>query len=288
MASNIAIIKGKALPKAIERRDVMFFWKIDEETIRCLINKEEIGKMGFDVKALETDSEVLEEFLQAVVDSSKTYIEWNTDNGIQNYAARALPAEQFLFTISCTPRDEAIDQDLTQIRKMVTALKKRISEERIEQIFAMTGEEKEEAFESLARDLHDICTGNIGPEKESPEDKEVVAVNMASASEDGDAGTTMPPQKIVFRAFQDLLNFCALLNESFYVPSALYKEREDYVLLVEFPAGFGNAQAISFLITAEEYGAQCANQKFDEPYLSEHATLLLKERAIEMLHLMNK
>ena len=38
---------------SLERRDIMFFWKIDDETIRCLINKEEIGQMGFDLKELE-------------------------------------------------------------------------------------------------------------------------------------------------------------------------------------------------------------------------------------------
>ena len=28
----------------------MFFWKIDDETIRCLIHKEEISNMGFDLQ----------------------------------------------------------------------------------------------------------------------------------------------------------------------------------------------------------------------------------------------
>ena len=43
----------------------MFFWKIDDETIRCLINKEEIGQMGFDLKELGEDNEQMEEFLNA-------------------------------------------------------------------------------------------------------------------------------------------------------------------------------------------------------------------------------
>ena len=38
----------------------MFFWKIDDETIRCLINKEEIGQMGFDLKELGEDNELME------------------------------------------------------------------------------------------------------------------------------------------------------------------------------------------------------------------------------------
>ena len=91
MANNICIIKlGKA--NGLERRDIMFFWKIDDETIRCLINKEEIGQMGFDLKELGEDNEQMEEFLNAVIADSKNYIEWNTENGVQNYIARALPS----------------------------------------------------------------------------------------------------------------------------------------------------------------------------------------------------
>ena len=50
-------------------------------------------------------------------------LNWNTENGVQNYIARALPSEQFLITISCTFQDVAIDRDLDQIKKMTTALR---------------------------------------------------------------------------------------------------------------------------------------------------------------------
>ena len=149
----------------------MIFWKLDDETIRCLINKEEIGQMGFDLKELSTDNELMEEFLNAVVANSKNYVEWNTENGVQNYIARALPSEQFLITISCTFQDVAIDRDLDQIKKMTTALRERISDDRIDSIYSMSGEEKEREFEALAKDLHDVCIGNT-TEKEEKEEQE--------------------------------------------------------------------------------------------------------------------
>ena len=156
MANNICIIKlGKA--NGLERRDIMFFWKIDDETIRCLINKEEIGQMGFDLNELSSDNDLMEEFLNAIIASSKNYINWNTDNGVQNYIARALPSEQFLITISCTFQDVAIDRDLDKIKKMTTALRERISDDRIDSIYSMSGEGKEREFEALAKDLHEVC-----------------------------------------------------------------------------------------------------------------------------------
>lgn len=352
----------------------MFFWKIDEETIRCLINKEEIVQMGFDLEALGSDSDVMEEFLNTIVHNSKSFIKWNTDNGIQNYVARALPSDQFLITISCTLQDEAIDRDLDQIEKMTSALQDKISIERINQIRAMDGEEKAREFEALARDLHNVCMGNT--EEESAEntenahgsrtDTEMYQEIIRQKGEDGKAaqavldapgtaddaadaddpagldheggrddtddkaadggqvktavaasrpgqpqpgqpagagagaGTAgtggsnakgqprpyIPAQKLVFKDFRNLLDFCSLLNEQFFIPSTLYRNKEEYILLVDFPPEMDNSRIISFMITAEEYGAQCSNQKYDGYYLSEHGKVIIKDRGIETLYSM--
>lgn len=286
----------------------MFFWKIDDETIRCLINKEEIGQMGFDLKELSEDNELMEEFLNAVIANSKNYINWNTENGVQNYIARALPSEQFLITISCTFQDVAIDRDLDQIKKMTTALKERISDDRINSIYSMSGEEKEREFESLARDLHDVCMGNTDTgektgAKETATEAETEGVPETGSSEVGFKQATpkasgkaednqtvrphIPAQKLVFQNFPNLLDFCSLLNKEYFIPSSLYKEDGKYILLVEFPVEMDNSQIITFMITAEEYGAECANQKLEGYYLSEHAKLIIKDKAVETLYRMN-
>ena len=201
--------------------------------------------MGFDLKELGEDNEQMEEFLNAVIADSKNYIEWNTENGVQNYIARALPSEQFLITISCTFQDVAIDRDLDQIKKMTTALRERISDDRIDSIYSMTGEEKEREFESLARDLHDVCIGNTS---ESEKDTEEAAKNVQNTS-----------------------------SEVSYQQSAPTK-----------PSGSAMTdKEKTFMITAEEYGAECSNQRLEGYYLSEHAKLIIKEKAVETLFRMN-
>ena len=255
----------------------MFFWKIDDETIRCLINKEEIGQMGFDLNELSSDNDLMEEFLNAIIANSKNYINWNTDNGVQNYIARALPSEQFLITISCTFQDVAIDRDLDQIKKMTTALRERISDDRIDSIYSMSGEEKEREFEALAKDLHDVCMGNT-TEKEEQEEKgaeKTGAGNVSSempkdsakdmvsskAAEQGRSEQAVrphiPAQKLIFKEFRNLIDFCSLLNKDYFIPPSLYKDSEEYILLVEFPIEMDNSKIITFMITAEEYGAEC-------------------------------
>ncbi len=146
----------------------MYFWKIDEESIYCLINASEIRDMGYDIKELSGSHDLMGKFLEEIVRDSFKYVNWNTDNGIQTYVARALPAGQFLLTISCTFIDVAIDRDLDQIRAMTEAINRKISADRIEEIYLMKGEEKEKAFEALARDLHAICTGEDTEIEEDP------------------------------------------------------------------------------------------------------------------------
>ena len=290
MANNICIIKlGKA--NGLERRDIMFFWKIDDETIRCLINKEEIGQMGFDLNELSSDNDLMEEFLNAIIANSKNYINWNTDNGVQNYIARALPSEQFLITISCTFQDVAIDRDLDQIKKMTTALRERISDDRIDSIYSMSGEEKEREFEALAKDLHDVCMGNTTEKEEEKGAEKAGAQNVASemhkdsakdmvsskaAEQSGSEQAVkphIPAQKLIFKEFRNLIDFCSLLNKDYFILSSLYKDAEEYILLVEFPIEMDNSRIITFMITAEEYGAECSNQRLEGYYLSEHAKL---------------
>lgn len=321
----------------------MLFWKIDDETIRCLINREEIGQMGYDLDALSEDHMQMDEFLDAIVTHSKNYLNWNTENGIQTYAASPLPSDQYLITISCTFADEMIDRDLDQIRKMTNAMASKITEDRIDKIYSLSGEEKEEAFRELARDLHQVCSGE--PDEEYEGEREEVEILSAepvnfrdgmvpsfseTSSDDSDFDdpdhddsdhkdmtpgdsypkdayhgpsgqknrgrqekkkinpTTriFPPKKMTFSHFSSLSRFVSVLNKNLYFPSSLYKDGDNYILLVSFPAGTSGAQASSFVLTAEEYGAKCSNISYDPIYYSEHGRLLIKEDGIRLLSTM--
>lgn len=255
----------------------MFFWKIDDETIRCLIHKQEIDSMGFDLQAISTDSAKMEEFLNAIVQNSRNYIDWHTENGIQNYIARSLPADQLLVTISCTFPDVAIDRDLDQIKKMTAALKEKITDERLAEVYALSGEEKEKAFEEISRDLQEVCMGKIEDEAEEGR-KEGDARPDVSGQR-----TVYPPKKLVFEHFAEMTRFCSLLNRDMYLTSTLYKMEGEYIMLVDFSACPSDAQAAAFILTAEEYGAKAGEIRYDASYLHEHGSRIIEGNAIEVL-----
>ena len=265
----------------------MFFWKIDDETIRCLIHKQEIDSMGFDLQALSTDSKQMEEFLNAIVKSSQNYIDWHTENGIQNYIAKSLPADQLLVTISCTFPDVAIDRDLDQIKKMTSALNQKITNERLAEVYALSGEEKEKAFEEISRDLQDVCMGRVDVEEQEEKTTGSTGNNAAVSDKEGQHGADFPPRKLIFKDFSRLVQFCSLLSEKTHLFSTLYKAGEEYIMLVDFSRCESDAQAVAFMITAEEYGGKAGELRYDEAYLEEHGSRMLEGNAIEVLSEMN-
>lgn len=269
----------------------MYYWKLDEETIRCLINKNEIRTMGFDVQRLLNDNDQMHSFLDAIVKNSENYIDWHTENGVQNYVAKSLPADQYLITISCTLQDEAIDRDLDQIRRMTSALNAKITDERLAEVYALSGEEKEKAFEELSRDLHNVCMGKIDEEVSDGDsvqqiprtEGQMIDTDETAEKNTTSSGSGMPARKLTFSKFADLLQFCELLDQRMFLPSSLYKDQEDYILLVDLSYCEDDAQAVAFMITAEEYGATGSPLRYDEAYLSEHARLMIKGDAIKVL-----
>lgn len=271
----------------------MYYWKLDEETIRCLINKNEIKTMGFDVQKLLNDNDQMHSFLDAIVKNSENYIDWHTENGVQNYVARSLPADQYLITISCTLQDEAIDRDLDQIKRMTSALNAKITDDRIAEIYALSGEEKEKAFESLSKDLHNVCMGKIdeessedsatGQQETSGAEGQMIDTEEAEPKKAAATSSSLPARQLSFREFSELLSFCGLLDKRMFLPSTLYKDQEEYVLLVDLSHCEDDAQAVAFMITAEEYGAVGSALRYEDAYLSEHARLMIEDDAIRVL-----
>ncbi|MDO4977423.1 MAG: adaptor protein MecA [Eubacteriales bacterium] len=266
----------------------MVYWKIDDETIRCLINKDEIGQLGFDLELLKQDSSSMSHFLEVLIQESHKYIEWNTENGVQNYAARALPANQFLITISCTFRDAAINRDIQQIRRMIQALNRMIPLERLDQVEQLTGSEKEEAFGSLSKDLHDVCIGKIAVAQKEEEVNQMTPsgqeeISFDHSKEEKAVKEVFPNQKITFKSMNSLVEFCSLLDEGYSFQSVLYRSHEDYILLMDFTEEDNNVDIITMLITAEEYGGVCEAQGYSRYYLQEHGQLLIAENALSIL-----
>lgn len=252
----------------------MYFWKIDDETIRCLINKQEIDQMGFNIQEISSNEESMSDFLNAIVDNSLNYIAWNTEHGVQKYIARSLPADQLLLTISCTYQDDAINRDLKQIEKMTDALNEKITRERLNEIFRLQGDEKQKAFMSLTKDLHDVCNGKI--EDNGEREGEPVRDDTPSFY--------IPDQVLAFSSFDHVLWFCAMISKEMLFASDLYRLGEEYRMVIRLSSCKDENLAMSFILTGEECGGTCSDLSYEDAYLQEHGVVMIKEDALKILH----
>ncbi len=251
----------------------MVYWKLDERTIRCLINKEEIRKMGFDLNEISRDASLMSDFLTEIIKDSLNYLDWDTENGVQKYIARALPADQFLITISCTFPDEAIDQDLDQMLRILKTLNRTIPQEKVDKIRSLSGEEKEMAFAELSMDLLEECI----------KDHEEVKDRVRKEEEQTRDTDKLPAQCLIFHSMDELMRFGSLLDRRYAYSSLLYRLHDDYILLVDFGPADDRKDIIRFMITAEEYGAECSAADLTGYYLEEHGRLLIPENALMVL-----
>lgn len=241
----------------------MVYWKIDDETIRCLINKEEISQMGFDLASLIRDADIMNDFVHSIVEESHKYVDWNSDKGIQKFMARPLPMDQFLLTISCTFR-EIEEPDINNMYKVLQTLK--------EKFFAgLTPPES--SAEGVTTEQAENADTSLESSQES--------VDKTQAKEKKE--DLFPPQKLVFQDMKSLLHFCSLFNARHHFISDLYRYKDQYILLVDFQPDDDKTTVISFMITAEEYGADCSPQVFDRYFLKEHGKQLIEQNALEVL-----
>ena len=261
----------------------MYYWKLDDETIRCLINKEEIVQMGFTMEDLRRDNGDMEHFLEEIIRNSRHYVNWNTENGMQTYSARELPSDQLLITISCTYTDVAIDRDLDQIRRMTEAFQEKVPIERIRDIMDMKGEEKEEAFEDLTNDLQDLYMGNFSLE----EDQDDSPGSHPLTGHPEERGAKIPAQVLIFKSFGLLQEFCRLIRPEIIRTSMLYKKEEAYHVIIDFREDSLMEEINAFMNVAQEFGGDLNVLRNEDAYLSEHARLLLGGNAIAFLANMN-
>ena len=142
----------------------------------------------------------------------------------------------------------------------------------------------------LAKDLHAVCSGNI-PEEETEE--QVVEDSRQAPSggnstadstgSDSKPGETLPDRKLTFGSMEDLITFAGMLNSRMHYRSTLYRLEDQYELLVSFDLCEKDADAVAFVLAAEEYGAHCQPVHYDRSYMLEHGTCILRENAISML-----
>lgn len=230
----------------------MEYKRIDENTIRCIVTEEDMENFGLNLDEFLSHSGRSDEFLQYIVSEARDELGYQADRGIVSMQLEVLSDRRISITLGSG--DEKV------IREQVLKYLKELAESRIlQEIGRIFGEKQREALP--AQENQTQRTGKAEEETGVPHE---------------------PYRMYCFASLRDVMSYCRAVGLKQPVKSHLYKEKENYYLIVEryriSEYHFNLLTAVAF-----DYGKVIAAPEHLYDHLREHGELLIDARAIGTL-----
>lgn len=227
----------------------MEYKKIDENTIRCIVTEEDMESFGLNLDEFLSHSGRSDEFLQYIVSEARDELGYQNDKGIVSMRLEVLNDRRIAITFG--------SGDEKQIREQVLKYLKDLAESRImQEIGKLFGEKQKTAFPA---------------QEDQVQTAERTAKETKKVSE--------PYRMYCFASLRDVISYCRAVGLKQPIRSHLYKEKENYYLIVEkyriSEYHFNLLTAVAF-----DYGKVVAGQEHLYDHLQEHGELLINSRAI--------
>jgi len=253
--------------------DDMTFNRIDEHTVRCILNEKEISQMGYDLTELFQKHDQAESFLKEIITRAKE-AGFSMTQDYQTIQSMFLPDHQIILNISDISMEKPINE---MIQNYLNAydIVRRLGKKRLKGIMKLEGIEKIQAFHEFMSEIHI----NDEDQKETKEDK--------LPKEEAKTINEVIPEELISKQY--LLRFGKLdevdqfsKQVSIVIPSKLYKDRNKYCLLMNIKSmEYDVIRGI--LLLAQEYSEEIKEDNNYSAYLEEHADVIIKENAISVL-----
>lgn len=230
----------------------MEYKRIDENTIRCIVTEEDMESFGLNLDEFLSHSGRSDEFLQYIVSEARDELGYQNDKGIVSMRLEVLSDRRICVTFG--------SGDEKQVREQVLKYLKELAETRIAQeIERMLGGRREQA--------------------QIPEAEEKQSSPDAKADKEE---IREPYRMYCFSSLRDVMSYCRAIGLRQPVKSHLYKEKENYYLIVDryriSDYHFNLLTAVAF-----DYAKVIVESGNIYDHLREHGELLIGERAIGTL-----
>ncbi len=222
----------------------MEYKRIDENTIRCIITEEDMESFDLDLEKFLSHSGRSEEFLQYIVEEARDELGYQNSQGIVSMRLEVLSDGRISLTFG--------GGDEKQMREQVLKYLKDLAESH------------------LAREIEKKLK-EMNPSGESVQETDAKETEIKETY-----------RMYCFTSFRDLIAYCHVIGLNQPIMSHLYKDREDYYLIVEryqmSDYDFNLLTAVAF-----EYGKVLVGTDYLYDCLKEHGDLLIADRAIGTL-----
>lgn len=233
----------------------MEYKRIDENTIRCIVTEEDMENFGLNLDEFLSHSGRSEEFLQYIVAEARDELGYRNDRGIVSMRLEVLNDRRISITFG--------NGNEKQVREQIIKYIKELTESRI--------------MQELGKIL-----GGRQEEAPAPPAQKVQSPAESGTKKGREQETGEPYRMYCFDSLRDVMSYCRAIGLKQPIKSHLYKEKEQYYLIVEryriSEYHFNLLTAVAF-----DYGKVLVESDHIYDRLREHGELLIAERAIGVL-----
>lgn len=229
----------------------MEFIRIDENTVRCIVNEEDMREYDVKIDDFIKNGSKVQEFLHTVVEKASDEIGYEPKDGMLAMQIMMLPKNRLAITFS-----EKIDKenDFGELIKQVAGAT-------IEKVSSI-----EELFEDETQTVE---------EKTEKKEKKRKSQSMT--------------QIFMFKNLSDFEEFSMLFTEKLFPKSSMYKDDLKRVYYVVFEKGrMSKVNFSSVCRMASEYGEFISDKQERKAYIEEHFKCLIKSKAVKEINKMMK
>jgi len=269
----------------------MLFVRVNEYTIRCTIEENELDQMGYNIDELYKNQDTASNFMKNVMEKGKE-AGFQIAGSFQAVQAAVMPDRKLILNFVDVNPDVQIDLTITNFLTAHEAVEI-VGKNRLEDILKLTGQEKAYAFQKCMVDYQNTINQDSVKRSENLEEnqfernvtaheEEVIgAGNEVSRQAEGEKGILKNARYVIrFQNFGDLSKFTKEL--SFQTNISLYKEKSAYYLIADLE-GLDEKAQNNLIFHAKEYAADYQKNTSFESFLQEHGKLLLNKTKLDVL-----
>lgn len=248
----------------------MMFRKVNEHTVKCMIAEQEIIEMGFEVEELCKNQERASDFMKLIIEKGNE-AGYEISENVEAVQATFLPNHQIVLCFTDDAKEGIVDKTIENLLRAF-GLVNSIGKDKLENISKLSGHEKEEAFDECMEEA--ASTEEVSQVDELGEETEQI--------EGSDKEAEPMRYLLEFMNLDTAELFCKAAPE---VPGKLYKYDKRYFLAADL-TNAEDKEKKSFLLLASEYTVSPVRDHNQTGFLEEHADVLIKENALNVLKML--
>lgn len=276
----------------------MYFKKINENAVRCVISEEEIQEEGLTMDDFFMNRKKAQEFLERLVDKAYEEVGYVTGTGMVSMQMMRLPDHNLSITINETPAED-IPMMLDHMQDLMAQIHPEMAEDIMDELEDMDEENRLD----IARDIINQFLSKLSPglnadeAKGSEETGLTASSEMAAVSETALEKSPAPaketaakkervslPLTFAFDSLEEIEDFAAANREYIKGTSRVYRDDRKgkyYLLLRRGRLSFDSYEEICQ--HAMEYSTLTARSETFVKYLEEHAKCIIRKDALKIL-----